>query len=251
MKLLITDDESGARRKIRRFLEDRDDVQIAGEAADGKEALEYILDGGIDAVFLDIRMPNLDGFALIKQLPPEGRPLIVFATAYDEFAVKAFETNAVDYLLKPFDRVRFNQALDRLLQRFGETRREPVQQRIETTLDQLAPEKKYAEQFIVPGEPYMAVVHRDDIDWIEAAANYAVLHCGGKQHILRTSLRALEEKLEPQFFCRVHRQTIVNIKAVATIETLFKGDMLLHLKSGDQVRLSRRYRQSFFNHFHG
>ncbi len=250
MRLLITDDESGARRKVRRFLSDQSDIEIVGEAANGHEALEFILHEQIDAMLLDIRMPSLDGFALLQALPEDRRPLVVFATAYDEFAVKAFEAHAVDYLLKPFDRTRFITALDRLRQRFQNTATDDLHQRIASTLAQLTPEPTYTRQFLVPDEQQMHVVHRDDIDWIEAAANYAVLHCGAKRHVLRTSLTALEKKLDPDLFCRVHRQAIVHLKKVVTLEALFKGDMVLHLSSGGEVRLSRRYREAFLQRFH-
>lgn len=251
MRVLIVDDEPPARRKLRRFLDDFQDVEVAGEASSGSQAVESILQLRPDAVFLDIQMPEMDGFEVLREIERETRgeapsmPRIVFVTAYDQFALKAFEVAALDYLLKPFDRRRLSQALERLRGDLHKRRQPETQQGVLELLDHLRRRHRYARRVMVRSKGRVRFLKTEDIDWIEAAGNYAELHVGSRSHLVRETLSNLEERLDPDQFVRVHRSAMVNLDRVREIHPYSKNDFTVVLSSGHKVRMSRRYRERF------
>ena len=242
MRVLVADDEVGARKKIRRFLEAHQDCECVAEAGNGHAATRQIAELQPDLVFLDINMPHLDGFEVLAQLPAGCQPMIVFATAYSDRAIQAFEVCAVDYLLKPFDRTRFDRALDRVRQRMAG--RDRSYDQVMQALASLTEKPKHASQILVQGESGARVVSTETIDVIESAGNHAVMHAGKQRHVIRQTLRHLEETLNPEHFCRIHRQYLVRVAAVAEIQPYHKGDMLVLLHSGQSLKMSRRYKNN-------
>ncbi|HSR52548.1 MAG TPA: response regulator [Acidobacteriota bacterium] len=246
MRVLIVDDEPPARRKLRRFLDDEGDVEVVGEAASGKEAVAAIRRLRPQAVFLDIQMPEMDGFEVLRELERDVQegfmPRIVFVTAYDQFALKAFEVAALDYLLKPFDRQRLSQALERLRREVEQAQRPDMQEGVQELLDHLRRRRQYAKRIMVRSQGRVRFLKTDEIDWIQAAGNYAELHVGSRSHLLRETLSTLEERLDPEQFVRVHRSAIVNLDRVREVHPYSKNDYTIVLASGHKVRMSRRYR---------
>jgi len=216
-------------------------VIVVGECSGVDAALE-VTRTRPDILFLDVQMPEVDGFAVLEQLRAEATPLVVFVTAYDRYAVRAFEVHAVDYLLKPIDNPRFAQALGRAKARARDRRRGEIDGGLAALLHDRS---RYARRFLVPTREATVVVNADEIDWIEAADYYASLHVGGKSHLLRETLTELAERLDPERFFRVHRSAIVNLARVREIHPLFRGDCELVLSNGARVRLSRTRRGEF------
>lgn len=243
IRTLIVDDEPLAREKLRGFLDKEDDVEIVAECRDGREALETIEAEKPDLVFLDIQMPELTGFEVLDHLDPEHMPRVIFTTAYDQYALEAFDVHAIDYLLKPFDRERFTKALDR-------ARAEHEKQQIESVREQLtalladveAKREQYPERLVVKVSGRVIFVKVEDIDWVDAAGNYVRLHAGGKSHMLRETMGGLEKRLDPKQFLRIHRSTIVNIERIRELQQQFHGDYLVVLDNGQRLTLSRSYR---------
>jgi len=227
VKALIVDDEPLARKSIRLLLERDGEVEVAGECS-GVDAAALIARTRPDIMFLDVQMPEVDGFDLLQQVGVDAVPVVVFVTAYDDYAVRAFEVHGLDYLLKPFDDARFAQALARAKEHVRGRGGSP-----------------YAQRFLVRLREKFVVVNAADIDWIEAADYYVTLHAGGKGHLLRETMSALEKRLDPARFVRVHRSAIVNIDRVREIHPLFRGDCTLLLADGTQVKLSRARRDEF------
>ena len=246
MRILIADDESAARAKIRRFLEAWPEHDLAGEAANGTETVAQILAERPDLVFLDINMPGFDGFEVLDQIPADRIPRIIFATAYDDRAVRAFEVDAVDYLLKPFDRNRFNQALNRAVNRMTQEEDPGGGKQFASVIERLGAGSGFPSRLVVQNGKRLEVVVVANIEWIESAGNYVILHKASGEHLMRTTLAALEEKLDPRIFCRVHRQSIVNTHRISGLQPWTKGDMVIQLQGGAKVKLSRRYREELF-----
>ncbi len=238
IRVLIVDDEPLARRGIRQLLAKHDDIEIAGEARNGSEALRLIRTLAPDLVFLDVQMPEVDGFAVLRQIAPERLPAIIFVTAYDSFAVRAFETHALDYLVKPVAEARFHDALAHARERL----------RSQEALDRsrrglLALTTAPARRLIIGAAGSDLVVDVADISWIEADDYYAAVHAGGRRHLVRESLASLEARLDRQQFVRAHRRAIVNLAEVREIRSQPAGESLLILNDGSQLPLSRRRRQ--------
>ena len=239
LRALIVDDERLAREKLRRLLEAEADVTIVGECASGAEAVEAVRQHSPDLIFLDIQMPGLSGFDVLREIGPDAVAQVVFVTAHDEFAVRAFDVQALDYLLKPFDAPRFRDALQRVRKRsVGE-----LQEKLASLLEQLATRSPYAERLLVKGAGRMSFVRVDEIDWIEAADNYVRLHAGREEHLLRETMNGIETRLDPQRFIRVHRSALVNIDAVKEVQPLFHGDYEVLLRMGSTVAVGRNYRE--------
>jgi two-component system, LytTR family, response regulator len=227
VKAVIVDDEPLARKSIRLLLERDGEVEVAGECS-GIDAAALIARTRPDIMFLDVQMPEVDGFDLLQQVGVDAVPAVVFVTAYNDYAVRAFEVHGLDYLLKPFDDARFAQALARAKEQVRGRGGSP-----------------YAQRFLVRVREKFVVVNAADIDWIEAADYYVTLHAGGKSHLLRETMSALEKRLDPARFVRVHRSAIVNIDRVREIHPLFRGDCTLVLADGTQVKLSKSRRDEF------
>jgi two-component system LytT family response regulator len=261
LKTLIVDDESLARRGLKHRLRDVGDLEIIAEAANGRQALGLIREHRPDLVFLDIQMPGMDGFDVLRALQPEDMPAIVFVTAFDDYAIKAFEAHALDYLLKPIEDDRLAEALDRvrefrdrkqalehrksLLELVGQITGQPVRSMRELSargVDKL--KKKEPPRLAIRDGGRTTWVRQEDIEWIDAAGDYMCVHANGQTHVLRATMKELETMLDPALFQRVHRSTIVNLGRVASLRPHTNGEAFLRLVGGTEVKLSRGYRDS-------
>jgi two-component system, LytTR family, response regulator len=240
-RILVVDDEPLARGRLKSLLRGAADVELIGEAGDGREAVEKIRTLKPDLVFLDIQMPELDGFGVLNELSDNERPAVVFVTAYDKFALKAFEVHAVDYLLKPFDKSRFETALRRALDQLALKQPSQVSEQLSALLADLRPRAHTPERIAVKSEGRVVFVNVSDIDWIEAADNYVALHAGKESHLLRETMNALESRLQKPFL-RISRSTIVNTDRIKELQPLFHGDYAVILKDGTKLTLTRGYR---------
>ena len=245
LRSVIVDDEPLARKKIRSLLENEPDVQILSECQDGDEAVAAIREHTPDLVFLDVRMPGLDGFGVLDALQGEPLPEVIFVTAYDEYALGAFEIHAADYLLKPIRPDRFRAALDRVRQARGEGRSHEVQERLLNLLDTVQQSSAYPSRICVKTSRRILFLKVKDISWIDGAGNYARIHAGSEVHLMRHTLNGLEEKLDPSRFLRIHRSTIVNIDRIAEVKYSSGGELLLVLEGGQRLTVSRSYRERF------
>jgi two-component system LytT family response regulator len=242
-RTLIVDDEPLARERLRKLLENEPGVEIIGECTNGAEAVAAIKKDEPDLVFLDVQMPELNGFDVIGQLVGGHLPAIVFVTAHDKFALKAFEVHAVDYLLKPFDRERFQVALRRALDHVQRDQGGELNQRLSALLGDLKPPGKYPERLAVKSTGRVVFVRVEEIDWVEAADNYVELHVGTESHLHRETMSALEELLPPHTFMRISRSTIVNVDRIKELQPLFHGEYAVILRNGTKLTLSRGYRE--------
>jgi two-component system LytT family response regulator len=231
LQVLIVDDTPLSRQRTRRYLADEPNVAVVGECGDADSALEAIRTLNPDLVLLDVQMPGTTGLGLLEQLPPEERPAIIFITAFDEFAVQAFAVEAVDYLLKPFDKARLSQAIAKV--RTFLARRDTAS---------IAP-PQYLERIAVKSVGRTVFVSTAAVDWIETEGNYLSLHIGKDVKLVRETMSQIEAKLDPRQFVRIHRSTIVRIDAVKEITPLFNGDQSVVLSDGTKVVLSRSYRE--------
>ncbi|NIR43680.1 MAG: response regulator transcription factor [Gemmatimonadetes bacterium] len=240
LRALLVDDEPPARRKLRRFLDREPDVEVVGEVGDGPAAVAAIRELEPDLVFLDIQMPGADGFEVIEALGA-ARPHLIFVTAHHEHAVRAFEVEALDYLLKPFDEPRFRSALERARQRMRG--REPglPGEALRRLLE--AARGGTGQPILVKKDDRSFFVRQDEIDWVEAADNYVKLHTGRGAHLVRGTLGGMEDRLDPSRFVRVNRSAIVNLDRVAELRPWSHGDQIIVLEDGTELTLSRRYRK--------
>lgn len=239
LRALIVDDEELARERVRTLLLPHADVEISGECSNGFEAIRAIEEHDPDLLFLDVQMPQLDGFGVLEAVRDRPHlPAVVFITAYDVYALKAFEVHAVDYLLKPFDRERFNAALDRLRR---DRARPEAGRALHAVLDDA---RKRLKRFVIRLPDRIYFIPIDDVDWMEAAGNYVRLHVGAESHLLRDTMTHLDESLDDERFLRVHRSTIVNVSRIRELQPTFGGDHVILLHSGARLQLSRRYRSA-------
>jgi two-component system, LytTR family, response regulator len=241
LRVLIADDEPLVRERLRTLLAARNDCSLIAECADGGSAVRTIMERRPDIVLLDVQMPELDGFEVVDALPDDVRPAVIFVTAYDEYAVRAFEVNAVDYLLKPVEPARFRAAIDRVAQRPVESAADPSQPDLGTLLAEIRALRGYGERLVVRDGHRVTFVGADDIDWIEAAGNYVRLHAGGRTHLMRETMKTVEARLNPERFVRVHRSAIVNVDRIAEMEPHFHGEYVLRLRDGTRLTTSRSY----------
>lgn len=240
IRAVLVDDEPPARRKLRRFLDRQADIEVVGEAGDGPAAMAAIRELRPDLVFLDIQMPGADGFEVIEALGA-ARPHIIFVTAYHEHAVRAFEVEALDYLLKPFDAARFQAALERVRERIA--RREPMipPAALRRLLESVRGDA--GQRILVKKDDHSFFVRQDEVDWIEAADNYVKLYTARGDHLVRATLTGMEERLDSSRFVRISRAAIVNLDRVAELRPWSHGDRIVVLKDGTELTLSRRYRK--------
>lgn len=243
IRTLIVDDEPLAREKLRGFLEKELDIEVIGECRDGREAVEAIDEKRPDLVFLDVQMPEMDGFEVLENLEEDHLPQVVFATAYDQYALKAFDVHAIDYLLKPYDRERFTQAMARARSAVERRQVGDMKQQIMALLKDMGERRAFPERLVVKSSGRVVFIKVEDIGWIDAAGNYVRLHTAKESHMLRETMGRLEARLDPQKFLRIHRSTIVNIEEIRELQQQFHGDYLVVLKNGQRLTLSRSYRE--------
>lgn len=239
LSVLIADDEAPARRKLARFLTEHPDVQIVAEASNGIDAVDLIAMTKPQVVFLDINMPDLDGLGVAEMLArSDAPPAIVFVTAFDHYAVKAFETNALDYLLKPYDRERFDKALARVR---GSLEARPDRTQLAQTLSELRNEERFVRRLLIPNDGRSFFVAAREIARLESDGNNVRVHTPRGVHALRSTLESLEARLDPAQFARVHRSHVVNIDEIAEIHPWFHGDYKILMRDGTEIAWSRRY----------
>jgi two-component system LytT family response regulator len=239
IRALIIDDEPLARRGLLRFLKNDPEVELVAECSDGKSAVATILSKKPDLVFLDVQMPEMDGLGVVRTVGISSMPVTIFVTAYDRYALRAFEVNAIDYLLKPVAQERFTDALTRAKRRIAEKSQCDLNQNIKAMLERLRNGNEYLEHLSVSQNGRIVLVRTKEIDWIEAHGNYARLHIGVRTHEIRETLNALERKLDPREFLRIHRSTIVNVRAIKEMHPWFHGYHLVLLQNGQKLRMSR------------
>ena len=239
MKILVVDDESPARKKIRQFLKD-EGIDPVLEAEDGVEAVKRIEEEKPDLVFLDIQMPLMTGFEVIRAVGVENMPAVVFVTAYDKYALEAFEVEAVDYLMKPFDQDRFKRSFDRAAERIRLEREQ--KESYQKVLDQMRKREGFLQRIMVKQGPRFFYVKTDEIMYISAEQKYMELHTEKKTFLIRETMNSIEESLDPGKFARIHRSTLLNVEYMQEIQPWFHGDCTVILKTGEKLTLSRRYR---------
>jgi two-component system, LytTR family, response regulator len=252
IKVLIVDDEALARRIIHRQLKSEPRVQTMIEAQNGDEALEIIQRIAPDIIYLDIQMPGCNGFELLEKLrqsEPKKLPVIIFVTAYDEYALKAFEFHALDYLLKPFDRDRFKKSFEIAVKQISAGDQNAYQNKLSQLIDNLKLPNEYLEWVSVKKDDAIALVKIDEIRWIEAQGNYVLLNFSDTKHLLREKMDALEAKLDTAKFIRIHRSAIVNINFINEIEVWGRGEHKIVMKGGKIFGISRHYRSNFDDFF--
>lgn len=240
VRVLIVDDEAVARRRIRRLLAAEPDVTIVDECADGASALRAITSNKPHIAFLDVQMPELDGFEVVQSVLSTELPGVVFVTAFDRYALRAFDVHAIDYLLKPFTRERFRTALARARERL--TRR-GHDDNLSALIEHLRATRPYATRVAVRAADRFIVVDWRDVDWVEAADNYVKLHVGTKEFLLRDTLAALETRLDPERFARIHRSAIVQLDRIAEFHPVSHGDVDVVLRGGARLMLTRTWRE--------
>lgn len=251
IRTLIVDDEPLARERVKRFLKDERDFEIIGECGNGADAIDAIQQKEPDLVFLDIQMPEKNGFDVIKSINGKHLPTIIFVTAYDQYALQAFDVHALDYLLKPFNRERFHRAVARAKEQIEGQHRGELDERLVSLISSITPEKKYLERLVVKSVGRVFFLKTEEIDWIEASGNYLKLHVGRDSHMIRETMNAVEAKLDPGQFMRIHRSTIVNIDRIKELHPMFSGDYSAILRDGTELALSRNYREKFLELFEG
>ena len=240
IRTVIADDEAPAREKLERWVAGQPDMTVAGSAEDGLSAAQCIERLRPDVAFLDIQMPTLSGLQVAAQLEPSSAPLIVFVTAFDEHAVKAFDLDAIDYLLKPYDLDRFARTVQRVRERLH------AHESGATAVAMGRARAPSCERLLVPDGERLQLVDAASIEWLEADDNYVHVHTAARNYLLRRTLQDLLSQLGEQRFVRIHKSTAVNLGAIASLTPLFKGDYEIHLHDGRVLRLSRRYREALF-----
>jgi two-component system LytT family response regulator len=243
IKTLVVDDEPLAREGIITLLQGARDFNVIGVCANGEEAIEAIEAKQPDVVFLDVQMPEIDGFQVLESLDPKRIPTVIFVTAYDQYALRAFDIHAVDYLLKPVDAERFTQALDRARKRLESKRSNGSDKHLKSLLEELKSKDRKLERLVVKTGGKIFFLRTEEIDWIEAAGDYVKIHINTTEHIIRERITELESKLDPSRFLRIHRSTIVNIDRIKEMQPMFYGDYVVILRNGTQLNLSRTYRE--------
>ena len=244
IKILIADDEIPARKKIISFLKNNEYDFVILEAANGIEACTVILEQKPDIAFLDIQMPGMTGLEVVQNINAPELPIIIFATAYDQYAIKAFEINALDYLLKPFDKERFEATFKRCIQMLN--MKEGNTAGITGFINEIRKEKKYLERILVGSGSKYFFVPASDLIYLEADEKYILLHTSKGKHLIRETMNNMEEKLNPGLFKRIHRSFIVNVEFIQEMQPASHGDYLVILSNGAKINMSRRYKENLF-----
>ena len=246
IKALIADDEPLARKFIRRMLKDDREVEIVGECGNGRDAVAMIKTQSPDVVFLDVQMPKMNGFAVIEAVGFEQLPEIVFTTAYEHYAIRAFELHALDYLLKPFDQTRFRDAMKHAKERLNQRQHEDERLQIGALLESLKNQTQYLDRLIIKADGRITFLSTREIDWIEADDKYVHLHTGKTARMVRQTLTGMESQLDPQKFLRIHRSAIVNLDRIKELQPLFSGEHAVVMQDGTRLTLSRNYKDRLF-----
>ena len=251
IRTLIIDDVRLARDRLKRCLADDPEIEIVGECDNGDKAVTDIRSLEPDLIFLDVQMPALDGFgvlgALSQERIPPVIPEVIFVTAYNEYAIQAFEVNALDYLLKPVDCERLSKAVDRAKSRLAKlTRDDQLDNRFRAMLEDIKSGSKYVKRLTIKLTGRTILLPVDEIDWIETYGNYLKVHVGRESHLIRVTMQSMETKLDPEKFIRVHRSVMVNVEKIKEIYPRSNGDQDLVLQNGQRLMLSRNYRDKFF-----
>ena len=239
--VLIVDDEPLAREGLRMLLASDPQIAAISEAKNGREAAAAIRESRPDLVFLDVQMPDMDGFHVVEEVGPERMPAVVFVTAHDQYAIRAFEINALDYLLKPVTADRFHQSLERAKARLSGG--EDMGRRMVSLLEAMANPSPYAKRLAVRSGTRTLFVPVDDVEWIQAAENYVELHCGAGCHLLQATMNTLEASLDPERFLRIHRSLIVNVGRIKELQPAGHGDYVVVLRSGVRLQSGRSYHE--------
>lgn len=276
LRVAVVDDEELARGLVLEHLAAHPDVTVVAECANGLEAIEAVATHAPDLVFLDVQMPDLDGFGVVSALgEPEAMPAIVFVTAYNEYAVKAFDVNAVDYVLKPFDGERFRSAFQRARTTLEQKNSAEAGRRIKALLEEVlgeqraqalanagatgvpaaaqvtnVPRARYLDRLMVKHDGRVFFVKVADVDWFEASGNYVRVHVGRVSHLIRETMHGIEAQLDPNLFARIHRAVIVNMDRIRELQPWFAGDYIVILRDGRQLKLSRTYREALQSRMH-
>jgi len=246
--VIVIDDENIARRRLVRLLEETGEATVVAECAGGRDAVGRIATLEPQMVFLDVQMPDLDGFGVLQALDGNPLPAVVFVTAFDQYAVRAFDVHAVDYLLKPYDTARFREAFARAKERIETRVRTDEDGRLRALLrdylsdDRTSHGREFLDRVAVKVDGVLRIVRTNDIDWWETDGNYVRLHVGPTNHLIRATATSIESQLDPRQFLRIHRRYIVNIDRVVEVQPWFGGDSIVLLKGGAKLRLSRTYR---------
>jgi two-component system LytT family response regulator len=242
LRVLIVDDETLARQGIRMLLDQDAEISLIEEASNGKQAAELMRTGGFDLIFLDVQMPEMDGVAALRCLGGES-PAVIFVTAYDQYAVEAFELNAADYLLKPFTPQRFRQAFERAKTRI-QIGSQGADARMLTILERIASQPTYLHRIAVAGAAGTSFVETKNVDWLKAAENYVELHVGPDCYLVEVTMAEIAKRLEPVRFIRIHRSVIVNAERIRTVQSAYHSEYLVTLASGIQLRSGRTYKET-------
>lgn len=243
IRAMVVDDEAMARERVVSLLRQEQDIELIGECSDGEQAVSAINSQQPDLVFLDVQMPAVDGFRVIEQVGPEKMPAVVFVTAYDEYAVRAFEVHALDYLLKPFGRERFQQTLQHARSHVERRRAGDLGKRLMALVQDIKPEPQKLDRLVVKSGGRVFFLRTEDIVWIEAAGNYVRLHLAEDSHLFRETMNGIEARLDPRRFVRIHRSRIVNSDRIKELQPWFNGEYVVVLQNGTRLTLSRGYRE--------
>ncbi|MET0645417.1 MAG: LytTR family DNA-binding domain-containing protein [Pyrinomonadaceae bacterium] len=247
IRTLLIDDVQLARERLKRCLGEEPGVEVVGECDNGERALAAIRDLRPDLVFLDVQMPALDGFGVLEALGHERPPAVIFVTAYNEYAIQAFEVNALDYLLKPVDCKRLHKAVERVRSQAARAPAEDFDQRFRALIEDIKTPPKYLKRLTIRLTGHTILLPTEEIDWVETYGNYLKVHAGREAHLIRGTMQQLEARLDPEKFVRVHRSAIVNIEKVKEIHPRTNGDQDLVLHNGSGLMLSRNYRDRFLS----
>lgn len=246
IKAVVVDDEKPARVRLLELLRRETDIEVVGTASDGREALVVIREQRPDLLFLDVQMPQLDGFGVLQQLGPQELPVTILVTAYDRYAIQAFDAHAIDYLLKPFSDERFEDAIARARKYLGtDDAKEQAEQLAAATEERRSVDTRsgFLERIVLRTNGCITLLDVDDVDWVEAAGVYVYLHVGAKSHLYRSSVTQLLQRLDPRRFVRIHRSSAVNAARIRELHPRSHGDYTLVLRNGTELTLSRAYRQ--------
>lgn len=250
MTVVIADDEPLARDRLTSLLSAEPDAEIVAMCRDGEEAARAIGEHRPDLVLLDIQMPRMDGFDVIRTVGADRMPMVIFVTAYDQHAIRAFDVRAIDYLLKPFDRERFAGALQRARAQIEAQANGELSRRLVTLMADLKRDSSRSDRLVVKSGGRLFFLRADEIDWIEAAGNYVRLHVGEQSHLLRETMNAIEGRLDRERFFRIHRSRIVNVERIQEMQPWLNGEYSLVLKTGTRLTISRGYREKLQQRLH-